>query len=133
MTGDTPRSSASTRFAEEHYKPRRIVVVEDESIVALDLVRRLSRAGYEVAPFISSGEEAVKAVLEDSAQLPDLVLMDIGLGPGIDGVEAARLIKSRADVPVVYLTANADQHTMGEAALTDPFGFMSNPSMSANS
>ena len=127
MTVDTPRSSASTRFPRGEAQPRKIVVVEDEAIVGLDLVRRLRRSGYEVPPPISSGEKAVEAVVGDSTQLPDLVLMDIGLGSGIDGIEATRLIKSRVDVPVVYLTANTDHETMGEAALSDPFGFVVKP------
>ena len=127
MTVDAPRSSALNPFPGGQAPSRRIVVVEDEPIVALDLVRQLRRAGYEVDPFFSSGEEAVEAVLDNSAQPPALVLMDIGLGPGIDGIEAAHLIKSRADVPVVYVTANTDQQTMAEATETDPFGFVAKP------
>ena len=127
MNVDTPSRWASSRSRGKQAQPRKIVVVEDEAIVAADLVERLRRVGHEVAPPISSGEEAVELILEESAEPPDLVLIDIALGPGIDGIEAARLIKARADVPILYVTANSDRKTMEEARLTDPFGYITKP------
>ena len=127
MNVDTPSRGASRWSRGKQARRRKIVVVEDEAIVAADLVELLHRAGHEVAPSISSGEEAVKFILEESAEPPDLVLMDIALGPGIDGVEAARRIKDGVDVPIVYVTANSDARTMDEARLTDPFGYITKP------
>jgi DNA-binding response OmpR family regulator len=127
MNVDSASHWASSRPPGEHAKPKTIVVVEDDAIVAFDLAERLRQAGHEVPPPISSGEEAVEFILGQSAEPPDLVLMDIALGPGIDGIAAARRIMDGADVPVVYLTANSDANTMDEARLTNIFGYISKP------
>lgn len=102
----------------------RILVVEDESIVALDIQDRLEAMGYEVPITVASGEKAI-----EQARLlhPDLVLMDIQLQGRMDGVEAADQIRQRFGIPVVYLTANADHPTVQRAKLTEPFGYVIKP------
>ncbi|MGC9517797.1 MAG: response regulator [Methanomicrobiales archaeon] len=92
----------------ENIKPHKILVVEDESITALDLKEKLENLGYHVPAIKSSGEQAIKT----AAQLhPDLVLMDIVLKGKIDGIEAAEKIQN-LNIPVIYLTAYSDQQTI---------------------
>lgn len=104
--------------------PPTIMVVEDERVVAKDLEMTLRRLGYEVCLTASSGEAAVELV--ESAR-PDLVLMDVRLRGGMDGVEAARLIQFRHDLPVVYLTAFADEVTLRRSLETQPYGYLVKP------
>lgn len=104
--------------------PSRILVVEDESIVALGIEHRLQTLGYEVAASVASGEAAIQQAAETR---PDLVLMDIQLQDEMDGIEAARQIRTRFNVPVVYLTAHADHHTVQRAKITEPFGYIIKP------
>lgn len=101
-----------------------ILVVEDEAILAQDIVRVLSRAAHEVAGIADSFESAIAHV--DHAR-PDLVLMDIRLKGEGDGIEAAREIRRRHDVPVVYLAAYADKATLERVSATDPFGYVLKP------
>lgn len=101
-----------------------ILVVEDENIIALHLQKRLQNMGY-VVPFIfASGEEAIQNVKE--AQ-PDLILMDIQLKGKMSGIEAAQEIRTRFDIPVVYLTAYSEEATFEEAKKTEPFGYLLKP------
>ena len=101
-----------------------ILVVEDENIVAKDIQNRLSRFGYEVTAVASSGEEA----LEKAAEFrPDLVLMDIMLRGKMDGTETAGKMRKQFNVPVVYLTAYADNATLQRARITEPFGYILKP------
>jgi len=102
----------------------RILVVEDEGIVARDIRHTLERLGYAVPAVASSGEEAVEKAAETH---PDLVLMDIVLQGDMDGVEAADQIRSHFDVPVVYLTAYADENLLERAKITEPFGYLLKP------
>ena len=102
----------------------RILVVEDEGIVARDLQDTLERLGYAVPAVASSGEEAVEKAAETH---PDLVLMDIVLKGAMDGVEAADQIRSHFDIPVVYLTANSDEDILERAKITEPFGYILKP------
>ena len=99
----------------------RILVVEDEAIVAMALRGRLENLGYDAVGVVASGEEAIEKADE---LRPDLVLMDIRLSGAMDGIEAAELIRVRFDIPVVYLTAYADQATLDRAKLTGPFGYL---------
>lgn len=103
---------------------QKILVVEDESIIALDIAERLRRLGYEVTATAVSGDEAMDAAIRTR---PDLVLMDIMLPGAVDGIEAAARIRDRLEVPVVYLTAYADQATLARAQVTEPFGFILKP------
>jgi PAS domain S-box-containing protein len=101
-----------------------IFLVEDEKIIAKGIEKQLKGLGYAVAGAASTGVEAIeRAVLCQ----PDMVLMDINLGSGIDGVEAARQIRARIDVPVIYLTAHSDTATLQRAKLTEPFGYVLKP------
>ncbi len=102
----------------------RILVVEDESIVAMDIKHRLESMGYIVPAITSSGEEAVKKAAETN---PDLVLMDIVLKGEMDGIDAAQQIKDTLDIPVVYLTAYSDERTLKRAKITGPFGYIIKP------
>lgn len=102
----------------------RILIVEDETIVAEDIRGSLQNLGYDISAVVSSGEEAVKKV-EDSD--PDLVLMDIVLKGEIDGIEAAELIKSRFTIPVIYLTAYADENLLQRAKVTKPWEYILKP------
>ncbi len=102
----------------------RILIVEDEGIEALDLQHRLTCLGYPTPDFCFSGEEGVKKALETS---PDLVLMDIMLQGEIDGVTAAEQIRASADIPVIYLTAYADEDTLQRARITEPYGYIIKP------
>ncbi|HKP97661.1 MAG TPA: response regulator [Fibrobacteria bacterium] len=103
---------------------RKLLLVEDEALVALDLKRRLEGMGFEVAGQATTGEEAIQKAL---AIQPSLVLMDIRLGGLVDGIEATEIIRRRLDVPVVYLTANSDEATLRRARITEPHGFVLKP------
>lgn len=102
----------------------RILVVEDERIVARDIEATLQQLGYEVVGTVGTGEAAVDAVDE---LRPDLVMMDIHLGSGIDGVEAADLIRLRHTIPVIFLTAYTDTATLQRAKITEPYGYIVKP------
>ena len=102
----------------------RILVVEDESIVAADIQDRLESLGYEVPATVASGEKAVEKA---GVLRPDLVLMDIQLNGRMDGVVAADQIRLRFGIPVIYLTANADHPTVQRAKVTEPFGYVIKP------
>jgi PAS domain S-box-containing protein len=104
--------------------PAKILIVEDERVVARDIQYRLTRLGYQVAGVTCFGEEAVKLAGETS---PDLVLMDIRLEGEMDGVVAAQEIRNRYLLPVVYLTAYADEDTLQRARVTEPFGYILKP------
>ncbi|MCL1464116.1 GGDEF domain-containing response regulator [Argonema galeatum] len=101
-----------------------ILVVEDESIVAIDLQNILENLGYKVAAIANTGIEAIQKADEIK---PCLVLMDIRLKGEIDGIEAAEQILSRFDIPVIYLTAYADEETLERAKKTSPFGYIIKP------
>lgn len=102
----------------------KILIVEDESIVALNLQKRLEGLGYIVTGNIPSGETALQIVAQTS---PDLVLMDIKLKGKIDGIEAATQIRNQFQIPVVYLTAYSDEETLNRAKLTEPYGYVLKP------
>jgi PAS domain S-box-containing protein len=101
-----------------------VMVVEDEGLVALSLERKLIDLGYGVPAVVSSGEEAIQQALEFR---PDIILMDIMLGGGTDGVAAACRIRAELDLPIVYLTAYSDQKTIERAKATQPFGYLIKP------
>lgn len=104
--------------------PIKILVVEDEIIVAEDIRFRLKKLGYIVTATVASGEEAIEKVTENQ---PDLVLMDIVLKGDMDGVTAAEKIQNKVDIPTIYLTAYADDKTLQRAKLTNPFGYIIKP------
>ena len=102
----------------------KILIVEDEGIEALDLQQRLIKMGYPTPVIAFSGEDAL---IKAEEMLPDLILMDIRLPGQIDGVMAARQIQSRFDLPVIYLTAYADENTLKRARITEPYGYIIKP------
>ncbi|MFP5221394.1 MAG: HD domain-containing phosphohydrolase [Acidobacteriota bacterium] len=105
-------------------KSRRILVVEDEAIVALDIQNRLKHMGYETVGVCATGDEAVAK----AGQLkPDIILMDIMLDGSMDGIQAAGIVKENFGIPVIYLTAYADQKTLERAKITNPFGYIIKP------
>ena len=101
-----------------------VLVVEDQIIVAMDIQDELTSLGYLVMDIVGSGEEAIQRV---AATQPDLVLMDIRLEGEMDGIQAAEQIRARFNIPVVYLTAHADDDTLQRAKLTEPFGYIVKP------
>ncbi|MBD2441576.1 ATP-binding protein [Nostoc sp. FACHB-110] len=102
----------------------KILIVEDEQLVADDLRETLEHLGYIVPALVASGEEAITKA---ETLRPDLVLMDIRLEGKIDGIEASFAIQSRFNLPVVYLTANADRATLERAKASKPFGYIVKP------
>ncbi|MBF0456384.1 MAG: response regulator [Nitrospirae bacterium] len=102
----------------------RILIVEDEWIIAANLRSTLEGLGYEVTSVVLSGEDAI---IHAEAENPGIVLMDIKLRGDMDGVEAADTIKALYDIPVVYLTSNTDDATFERAVDTDSFGYLVKP------
>ena len=102
----------------------RILVVEDEQLVADDLRETLEILGYDVAALATSGEEAIAKV---AATQPHLVLMDIRLEGEMDGIEASQVIQADFQVPVIYLTANTDRATLDRVKQSQPFGYLIKP------
>ncbi len=101
-----------------------ILIVEDEGLIALDLKKRLEQAGYTVQAIVDNAEEA----LESAERLePSLILMDIRLHGGVDGVETADRIRKRLHIPVIFVTAHADRETLNRARITEPFGYIVKP------
>ncbi len=102
----------------------RVLVVEDEGIIAQDIRISLQELGYEVCSTVNTGEEAVRMA---EAERPDLVLVDVVLKGPMDGIDAARLIHSRFKIPIIYLTAYADEKMLDRAKVTEPFGYLIKP------
>ncbi|AKB53959.1 hypothetical protein A9239_05740 [Methanosarcina sp. A14] len=112
-------------MAEERKKVEgRILVVEDEHIVAMGIKKMVKSLGYTVTGVASSGKDAISKA---ESTFPDVVLMDIMLKGDMDGVEAAGEIRERFDVPVVYLTAYSDNKILERAKKTEPFGYIVKP------
>lgn len=102
----------------------RILVVEDEGIVAADVEKILKDLGHSVPAFAFTGEEAIQKAKKIH---PDLVLMDIMLKGNIDGIEAAEHIRTHDNIPVVYITAHTDEETLQRAKTSEPFGYILKP------
>ncbi len=103
---------------------KRVLIVENDRIIAEHLRRVLTKLGYEVAGIVVVGEKALQKVDETS---PDLVLMDIYLGGALNGIETAAQIRARIDIPVIYLTAYSDDALLQQAKITGPFGYLVKP------
>ena len=102
----------------------KILIVEDENIIALNIKKKLKSFGYAIPAIASTGEEAVKMA---EIILPDLILMDIMLKGDMDGVEAAEEIRKRFDIPVIYLTAYSDDKVLERAKITEPYAYIVKP------
>ncbi|MBA4417311.1 MAG: hypothetical protein C0392_05310 [Syntrophus sp. (in: bacteria)] len=104
-------------------KPR-IMIVEDEIIVAESIRMNLERYGYQVTALVDTGESAIA---EAEKNPPDLIIMDIGLSGTLDGVETSEIIKNRFHVPIIYLTAFTDDNTISRVSITEPSGYIMKP------
>jgi len=102
----------------------RVLVVEDEAIVAADLQDRLGGLGYEIAGWATTGEEAIALARDEN---PDLVLMDILLRGRMNGIEAARVVRTELHLPVIFLTANSNDAVLEEAKISEPFAYLLKP------
>lgn len=101
-----------------------ILVVEDESIVSKDIQHSLKKLGYHVVGAASTGEKALEIA---QTERPDIVLMDIMLKGSINGIETADIIRRELAIPVVFLTAYADESTLMKAKITEPYGYIIKP------
>lgn len=102
----------------------KILIAEDELIIAMDIQMRLENAGYTVVALVTTGEEAVRQALENC---PQLVLMDIGLKGELDGIAAAGEIRKQLDIPVVYLTSYSNKTVLERAKLTEAYAYLLKP------
>jgi DNA-binding LytR/AlgR family response regulator len=101
-----------------------ILVIEDESIVSKDIQNSLKKLGYNVVGSASTGEEAITLANELH---PDLILMDIMLKGKMSGIDAATVIKEKLNIPIIYLTAYADESTLNKAKVTEPYAYILKP------
>jgi two-component system response regulator LytT len=101
-----------------------VLVVEDESIVSKDIQHSLKKLGYNVVGAAATGEQAVKLAMETQ---PDIILMDIMLKGEMNGIEAATQIRTETNIPVIFLTAYADESTLNKAKVTQPYGYIIKP------
>jgi DNA-binding response OmpR family regulator len=104
--------------------PRKILIVEDEFIIALDLQNRLIQFGYEVPDLAFTGEEAIECCQRRHF---DLILMDIVLRGKMDGIETAKLIRNQFNIPVIFLTAHTDVNTLNRTSEVDAFCYIRKP------
>lgn len=111
-------------FANKKNLPDRILVVEDEFIIAADLSFSLQNLNYNIVGTASSGNEAINLALKLQ---PDIIIMDIRLKGDMSGIDAAKIIKDKIDVPIIFLTANSDNATLEKAKLIAPEGFIIKP------
>jgi chemotaxis response regulator CheB len=117
----TAQDDAASRSTAEMPK---VLIVEDEGIVAKNLQRRLKKLGYKVVGAVPSGEAAISAAADKS---PDIVLMDIYLAGSLTGVAAAKQIWEQLQIPIVYMTAFADLETLNEVKTTEAYGYVMKP------
>jgi len=102
----------------------KILIVEDEAIIAMEIESQLQGLGYEVISIVDTGEKAIKKAGEDN---PDLILMDIRIKGEMDGIQTAAIIREQFDIPVVFSTAYLDEERIELAKLTMPFGYVLKP------
>jgi two-component system cell cycle sensor histidine kinase/response regulator CckA len=108
---------------------KKILIVEDEGIIAIDMKRKLVQAGYDVTAVATDSNEAVAAI---ELATPDLVLMDIRLRGPEDGIQTAERIRRTYRLPIMYVTAHADAETLERAKITEPFGYIVKPFAGVN-
>jgi DNA-binding LytR/AlgR family response regulator len=101
-----------------------VLVVEDEIIVSKDIQNSLKRLGYTIVGSAASGEKAIEAALKEN---PDIILMDIMLKGEMNGIEAAEKIKEKLNVPIIFLTAYAEDATLSKAKMVEPYGYILKP------
>jgi len=118
-----PALDCTSSSGGERAQPR-ILIVEDEFVVACDLCDTLEDLGYAVVDVVASGEEAIARA---RSARPSAILMDIRLAGEMDGIQAAARIRSEQDVPIVFLSAHSSEDTLRRATATDPFGYLVKP------
>lgn len=101
-----------------------VLVVEDESIVSKDIQMSLKKLGYNVVGAATSGDKALELAASEN---PDIVLMDIMIKGDMNGIETAAIVKERHKIPVIFLTAYADESTLSKAKVTEPYGYIIKP------
>lgn len=101
-----------------------IFIVEDESIVAKDIQNSLAKLGYNVVGIANNGNDAIEKIIDTA---PDLVLMDIMIKGDLTGIDVSEKIKEKINVPVIFLTAYADEGTLSKAKITEPYGYILKP------
>ena len=104
--------------------PIKILIVEDEMIIAANTSLQLTNLGYEVSGIVSRGEEALIHIEES---LPDIILLDIQLKGELDGIETAHQMQKKFNIPIIYLTSNVDDANFERAKKTNPYAFISKP------
>ena len=102
----------------------KILIVEDERIIAIDLQRRLERYGYRITGVTSTGHEAIASI---ESELPDIILMDVMLAGNMDGIQTAEICRERWEIPVIFLTAFSDEKTLERAKHVEPAGYILKP------
>jgi len=102
----------------------KVLIVEDNLIVAEDLKTKLGRIGHQVVAIAKNGKQAI---VEAMNYLPELVLMDIQLGKGMNGIETVAILRKEYNPIVIYITAYADEETVTKAKSTKPYGFINKP------
>lgn len=102
----------------------KILIVEDEMVIAANISLQLSDLGYEITGILPRGEEVLAQIQTD---LPDIVLLDIRLKGEMDGIGTAHEIQRHFDIPIIYLTANTDEAHFNQAKETHPYAFISKP------
>lgn len=105
-------------------KGSKILIVEDEMIIARDIKGKLESLGYNVIGIVTSGEDAISKA---ESNLPNLILMDIELSGRIDGIEASKEITKNLNIPIIYLTAYSDSKTFRRAISTEPINYLVKP------
>lgn len=105
-------------------KPFKIIIVEDEAIIGMELEDRLRKMGYDVAGIAVDAESALKKIESDR---PDIVMMDIRIKGNMDGIDTSSEIRRRYGIPVIFLTAHADENTIQRAKMTQPYGYLIKP------
>ncbi len=105
-------------------KKNKVLIVEDNRIVGEDIKQQLTGMGYTVSGVVTSGKKALEAADQNT---PDVVIMDIELGEGMNGIDTAAELRRKFQVPIIYLTAYADKETVNRAKMTEPFGYLVKP------
>ena len=105
-------------------KRSRIIIVEDESIIAFELKMKLQSNGYDVVTIVRTGKEAIDAVMLHE---PDVILMEIVLQGDMDGIEAATRIQEKRNIPIIYVTASTYLKSSKRLIASKPFGMLMKP------
>lgn len=111
-------------FNIRHSQSPKILIVEDEHIVAMDIARNLKSIGYEIAGIATDSENALRLTSQEN---PDLILMDIKINGNMDGIQTVKKIQLKHNIPIIYLSAHSDERTLERAKLTEPHGFLIKP------